>query len=50
MGGETLLDDDDPRVTGVKPNRIDDEDKARENFRESLKLGDPTIVLNVNSA
>ncbi|CAE6391455.1 unnamed protein product [Rhizoctonia solani] len=49
MGGETLLDDDDPRVTGVKPNRIDDEDKARENFKESLKLGDPTIVLNVNT-
>ncbi|QRW15858.1 pheromone-regulated membrane protein [Rhizoctonia solani] len=35
LGGETLLDDDDPRVTGVKPNRIDDEDKARETFEES---------------
>ncbi|KAF8709577.1 hypothetical protein RHS03_03203, partial [Rhizoctonia solani] len=52
LGGETLLDDDDPRVTGVKPNRIDDEDKARETFEESMKMGkigDPTIVLNVNT-
>jgi hypothetical protein len=53
LGGDTLLDDDDPRVTGVKPNRLDDENKARETFKNSLKLngmGDPTIVLNINSA
>lgn len=51
MGGDTLLDDDDPRVTGVKPNRIDDENKARETFKSSLKLGKNTgsIVLNINS-
>ncbi|KEP55710.1 putative pheromone-regulated membrane protein [Rhizoctonia solani 123E] len=52
QGGDALLDDDDPRVTGVKPNRIDDENKARETFKHSLKLdkmGDPTIVLNVNT-
>ncbi|CAE6485555.1 unnamed protein product [Rhizoctonia solani] len=52
LGGDALLDDDDPRVTGVKPNRIDDENKARETFKDSLKLdklGDPTIVLNVNT-
>lgn len=53
MGGEALLDDDDPRVTGIKPNRIDDENKARETFKNSLKLdkvGEPIIALNVNSA
>jgi hypothetical protein len=53
LGGETLLDDDDPRITGVKPNRIDDEKKARETFKDSLKLDksikDPCIVLNINS-
>lgn len=51
MGGETLLDDDDPRVTGAKPNRIDDENKARETFKSSLKTGkgSTSIVLNVNS-
>lgn len=52
LGGDALLDDDDPRVTGVKPNRLDDENKARETFKNSLKLdklGDPTIVLNVNT-
>ncbi|CAE6443654.1 unnamed protein product [Rhizoctonia solani] len=52
LGGDTLLDDDDPRVTGAKPNRIDDENKARETFKDSLKLdkmGDPTIVLNINT-
>ncbi|KAG8691711.1 hypothetical protein FRC11_011995 [Ceratobasidium sp. 423] len=36
FGGDTLLDDDDPRVTGVKPNRIDDENKARETFKDSV--------------
>jgi hypothetical protein len=53
LGGETMLDDDDPRITGVKPNRIDDEKKARETFKDSLKLDknmkDPCIVLNINS-
>ncbi|CAE7214069.1 unnamed protein product, partial [Rhizoctonia solani] len=52
LGGDTLLDDDDPRITGVKPNRIDDEDKASKTFKNSLKLGklgDPTIVLNINT-
>lgn len=52
LGGDALLDDDDPRITGVKPNRLDDEKKARETFKSSLKLdkiGDPTIVLNINS-
>ncbi|KAH7343993.1 hypothetical protein B0J17DRAFT_644935 [Rhizoctonia solani] len=52
LGGDALLDDDDPRVTGVKANRIDDENKARETFKDSLKLdkmGDPTIVLNINT-
>ncbi|QRV87456.1 pheromone-regulated membrane protein [Ceratobasidium sp. AG-Ba] len=53
MGGDALLDDDDPRVTGVKPNRIDDENNARETFKQSLKLDkklkDPCVVLNVNT-
>ncbi|CUA70361.1 hypothetical protein RSOLAG22IIIB_00721 [Rhizoctonia solani] len=52
LGGDSLLDDDDPRITGVKANRIDDEKKARETFKNSLKLdnmGDPTIVLNINT-
>lgn len=51
MGGDTLLDEDDPRITGVKPNRIDDENKARETFKSSLKVGKSSgsIVLNINS-
>ncbi|KAG9081088.1 hypothetical protein FRC06_005835 [Ceratobasidium sp. 370] len=50
LGGDALLDDDDPRVTGVKPNRIDDENKARETFKESLKkMKDPCIVLNIST-
>ncbi|KAG8747427.1 hypothetical protein FRC10_001098 [Ceratobasidium sp. 414] len=53
LGGDALLDDDDPRITGAKPNRIDDENKARETFKQSLKLDKkmkgPCIVLNVNT-
>ncbi|KAG8705603.1 hypothetical protein FRC08_001582 [Ceratobasidium sp. 394] len=53
LGGDALLDDDDPRITGVKPNRIDDENKAHETFKASLKLDkkmkDPCIVLNINT-
>ncbi|KAG9084638.1 hypothetical protein FRC07_013584, partial [Ceratobasidium sp. 392] len=53
LGGDVLLDDDDPRVTGAKPNRIDDENKARETFKKSLKLDkkmkDHCIVLNINT-
>lgn len=53
-GGRETLDPDDPRITGITPNRIDDEKRLKEQVRLQLRKGEPRkssiIKQNINCA